>query len=125
VHAWNQLDELLWGFPFTADGKGITAMALSPEHLLEMCDFILRLLAVSVIHSIFIDVWSSTDGAVINATTLAYLMVQCQSLKVLTLHVLEMDESHCRVLEDFSRPGLELVSQRNPTTMVGLVYHTI
>jgi hypothetical protein len=35
-------------------------------------------------------------------------MKQCQSLKVLTLKDLEMDEHHCRVLGVYSRPGLEI-----------------
>jgi hypothetical protein len=61
-------------------------LALSPEHLLEISDFVLRLMAVSVVHSIILDEqWSYPDGAVIKATTLAYLMEQCQSLQVLTL----------------------------------------
>jgi hypothetical protein len=90
ANAWSQLDESC-GFRFTADGKELIAMALSPEHLLEICDFVLRLLALSVVHSLLIDIWSSTDSAMINATTLAYLMEQCQSLKLLTLNELEME----------------------------------
>jgi hypothetical protein len=108
LHAWNQLDESC-GFRFSADGKEIIAMALSREHLLEICDCVLRLLAVSVVHSLLIDTWSSLDAAVINATTLAYLMEQCQSLKVLTLYNLDMDEDSIRVLGGYSRPGLEIV----------------
>jgi hypothetical protein len=108
LHAWYHLDESC-RFYFRADGKEIFAMALSPEHVLEICDFVLRLLAVSVVHSLFLDTWSLLNVAVINATTLAYMMEQCQSLKVLTLEHQEMDEDHCRVLEDFSRPDLEIV----------------
>jgi hypothetical protein len=33
-------------------------------------------------------------------------MEQCQSLKALSLQDLQMDENHCRVLGDYSRPGL-------------------
>jgi hypothetical protein len=35
-------------------------------------------------------------------------MEQCQSLKVLTLQYLELDENHCRVLGAYSRPGLKI-----------------
>jgi hypothetical protein len=34
-------------------------------------------------------------------------MEQCQSLKELSFYDLEMEESHCRVLGGFSRPGLD------------------
>jgi hypothetical protein len=37
-------------------------------------------------------------------------MEKCQSLKSLLLHkLLEIDENHCRVLGDYSRPGLVIV----------------
>ena len=107
VHHWAQLDEM-WGFSCSVDGEDIVAGALFPEHLLEICDVVLRLLAVSVVHSVNLDNWS-TDCELINAPTLAYLMEQCQSLKSLSLWSLEMDENHCRVLGDYSRPGLEIV----------------
>jgi hypothetical protein len=50
-----------------------------------------------------------TDGALIDAPTLAFLMEQCQSLKFLSLNNLEMDENHCRVLSDYSTSGLAIV----------------
>jgi hypothetical protein len=93
---------------FSADGKDIVAFARSPEHLLEICDIVLRLLAASVVQSIIIQNIYSTGYASINAPTLAYLMEQCQSLKVLSLNYLEMDEEHCRVLGSYSRPGLKI-----------------
>jgi hypothetical protein len=93
-------------FRFNADGKEIFAMALSPEHLLEICDVVLRLLAVSVVHSVVIDEYSRLDDALINAPTLAYVMCQCQSLKALSLEDLKMDKNHYRVLGAYSRPGL-------------------
>jgi hypothetical protein len=100
--AWNQLDGLCY-FCFYADGKGIIALARSAGHLLEICDIVLRLLAVSVVHSVMMDKWS--------APTLTYLAEQSQSsLKALTLKNLEMDENHFRVLGAYdSRPGLEIV----------------
>jgi hypothetical protein len=95
---------------FSADGKeDIMALARSPEHLLEICDVVLRLLTVSVVQSVRLNYWSSLYGTFFNAPTLAYLMEQCQSLKCLSLHNLEMDENHCRVLGAYSRPGLEIV----------------
>jgi hypothetical protein len=51
IHAWDQLDESC-RFCFSVDGKDVIALAVSPEHLLEICDIVLRLLAVSVVHSI-------------------------------------------------------------------------
>jgi hypothetical protein len=108
VYAWSQLDESC-GFRFSVDGKDIVVVALSPEHLLEICDIVLRLLAVSVVHSVIIDECFCDDAALINAPALAYLMEQCQSLKFLTLVDLEIDENHCRVLGDYSRPDLEIV----------------
>jgi hypothetical protein len=95
-------------FWFRVDGKDLVALARSPQHLLEICDVVLRLLAVSVVHSVQLTDWSTPDFF-INAPILAYLMEQCQSLKVLTLKDLKMDEIRCRVLGDYSRPGLEIV----------------
>jgi hypothetical protein len=99
-HAW---DELVFAaetgdtcrFPFRADGKDIIALARSSEHLLEICDVVLRLMAASDVHSVMLD------GTFINAPTLAYLMEHCQSLKNLKLNDLETDENHCRVLGVF------------------------
>jgi hypothetical protein len=48
-------------------------------------------------------------------------MEQCQSLKVLTLMHLEMDENHCRVLGAYSRPDLEIVMERCKITSAGAV----
>jgi hypothetical protein len=92
-----------------ADGKEINAWARSPEHLLEICDVVLRLLAVSVVYSVILDDWDPRN-ALINAPTLAYLMDECQSLKVLALRdVVYLDENHFRVLGAYSRPGLDIV----------------
>jgi hypothetical protein len=109
VQVWNELDEVCI-FSFSADGKDIFAVARSSEHLLEICDVVLRLLAASDVHSVILRKRISLDGGfIINAPTLAYLMEQCQSLKVLTLGYLQMDENHCRVLGAYSRPDLEIV----------------
>jgi hypothetical protein len=95
-------------FTFNADTKGIVAFSRSPEHLLEICDVVVRLLAASVVHSVHLN-WNDIVAALINAPTLAYLLLQCQSLKRLSLMRLPLDENHCRALGDYSRPGLEIV----------------
>jgi hypothetical protein len=46
-------------------------LAHSPDHLLEICDDVLRLLIASVVRSIILDNWGSFDGALINAPNLA------------------------------------------------------
>jgi hypothetical protein len=99
---------------FNADGEVLIARAFSPEHLLEICDVVLRLLGASVVHSVTLRVvvGNSRGIASISAPTLAYLLEQCQSLKVLTLNNLEMDEHHCRVLGDHSRPDLKIELNR-------------
>jgi hypothetical protein len=104
---WEQLDESC-SFAFNVDGKKIDAVARSPEHLLEICDIVLRLLAASVVQSVCLNGWNS-PGLVINAPAFEYMMEQCQSLKVLKLVHQEMDEDHCRVLGAYSRPDLEMV----------------
>jgi hypothetical protein len=106
----NALDVLtgFYRFYFIADGIEIVAAARSPEHLLEICDIVVRLLAVSVVHSVHVHS-NGNDDIFINAPSLAYLMEQCQSLKSLTLKSLEMDENHCRVLGAYSRPDLEII----------------
>jgi hypothetical protein len=92
-----------------ADGKTIWALADSAEELSDICDVVLRLLAASVVHSVILQQQiSSRDDALLNVGSLAYLMEQCQSLKVLSLQSLELDENHCRELGVYSRPGLEI-----------------
>jgi hypothetical protein len=102
-----QLDES-YRFHFDAEDIRIHAWARSSEHLSEICDVVLRLLAASVVHSVILSKWTCFPNASINAASLAYLMEQCQSLKVFTLQDLEIDEDQIRVLGDFSRPGLEI-----------------
>jgi hypothetical protein len=107
-------------YDFIADGEDIKVVACTPEHLLVICDVVLQLLAASVVHSVTLCKWRPRDGAMINSATLAYLMEQCQSLKVLKLQSLEsLDEHHCRVLGTFSRPGLEIEMIRCKLTSAG------
>jgi hypothetical protein len=104
-------------FSFSADGKKIVALARSPEHLLEICDVVLRLLAASVVHSVTVHSWSSRHTFYINSASLTSLMQHCQSLNTLTFEEISFKVEHCLVLGDFSRPGLEIVLIRcTPTT---------
>jgi hypothetical protein len=105
---------------FSADGKEIFAMALSSEHLLEICDVVFRLLAMSVVHALIIEEWSRLEDALINTPTLVYFMEKCQSLKALSLKELQMDENRCRLLGAYSRPGLEIVLTGCKITSAGL-----
>jgi hypothetical protein len=108
IRPWMQMNGSCRFF-FKADGKELFVLALSPEHLSEICDILLRILAASVVHSVRLGNWDSRHGLLINAPTLAYLMERCQSLKVLTLFGFEcLDENHCRVLGAYSRPDLEI-----------------
>jgi hypothetical protein len=115
---WEQLDGSC-GFSFSADGKKIIAFAHSHEHLSEICDVVIRLLAASAVQSVRLNNWSSLDRLFISATTLEYLMGQCQSLQVLTLVDLSMNENHIRVLGAYSRPDLEIELDRCTITSAG------
>jgi hypothetical protein len=105
---WLQLDESCH-FRFTVDGKDIVAFARSSEQLLEICDIVLRLLAVSVVQSLRVNDHTTIADLFIDSPTLAYLMEQCQTLNILLLKHLEVDEDLCRVLDTYSRPDLEIV----------------
>jgi hypothetical protein len=104
---WIQLDTPCC-FSFSVDGKDMIALARSAEHLSEICDVVLRLLAASVVHSVILDNFESLDGVWIRAPTLAYMIEQCRSLKAVTLRYLALDENHCRVLGAYSRPDLDI-----------------
>jgi hypothetical protein len=115
----NMLMERDRQFGFDVDDNEIIVVARSLEHLLEICDVILRLLAVSVVHSVILHKWNRSGGACINAPALEYLMEQCKSLKSLSLSNLEMDENHCRVLGAYSRPDLEIKLKNCKLTSAG------
>jgi hypothetical protein len=66
LYCWEQLDGSC-RFRFSADGKEIIAFGRSHEHLLEICDVVVRLLAASVVQSVCIDNWRCLDGIFINA----------------------------------------------------------
>jgi hypothetical protein len=106
-------------FFFNVDDIDIVASALSPEHMVEICDIVVRLLAVSVVHSVKLFKQISGDVPLIHAPTLVYLMEQCQSLKSLSLKNQKMDEDHCRVLGAYSRSGLEIILDHCELTSAG------
>jgi hypothetical protein len=106
-------------FRFNVDDNEIIVVAISREHLLEICDVILRLLAASVVHSVFLPNSDRGEDVTINAPALEYLMEQCPSLKSLSMYGLEMDENHCRVLGAYSRPDLEIVLYHCKFTSTG------
>jgi hypothetical protein len=81
IHPWYQMNGSCRTW-LKADGKVIWVLAHSLEHLSEICDVVLRLLAASVVHSVLLDRFDSGRRLLINAPTLAHLMEQCQSLKV-------------------------------------------
>jgi hypothetical protein len=118
---WNQLNGSR-RFYFIADGKKIDVLARTPEHLLQICDVILRLLAASVgVHSVKLNGTNCRDE-LINAPSLACLMEQCQSLKTLSLHNIKtLDEDQIRVLGAFSRPGLDIELQHCTLTSAGTI----
>jgi hypothetical protein len=91
-------------------GKGIIALARSSAALLEIVDVVCRLLvahASEVYHLELRNVGQSNE-VFCSAPVFASLAEQCQSLKSLTLENITLDEGHCRVLGDFSKPGLEV-----------------
>jgi hypothetical protein len=96
---------------FNVDGQEISLWARSSEALSEILDIVRRLLVADVreVYEVTLRGVSRDIYLSINAISLAYLMEQCQSLKVLTFFDLEMNENHLRVLGTYSRPGLEIV----------------
>jgi hypothetical protein len=105
-------------YSFNADGEQLYAMAPSSEALLEIVDVVLCLLAASVVRSVSI-IRRAYEDVFINATSLAYLMEQCQSLKALTLEDLKVNENSCRALGACSRSGLEINLVRCTLTSAG------
>jgi hypothetical protein len=109
-------------FRFTVDGKEMVAWARSSEALWEIVDAVLRLVSASVVYSVILrHPWIPVDGALMNAASLAYLMEQCQSLKVLKLQNLALDVDQCRVLGTYSRPDLEIELLHGVITGAGAI----
>jgi hypothetical protein len=90
---WAQLDESR-RCCFSGDNKHIVALARSPEHLLEIGNVVLRLVAACA-DSVVLEKASSinpVDAAVIvNASSLVFMMEQRQSLTFLALKDVKMD----------------------------------
>jgi hypothetical protein len=108
AHEWAQL-KMSCHFRFSVDGKDIYAFARSLKHLLEIGDVLLRLEAASVAHSVLLRQKRLRDHALRDhATSLEYLMEQCQSPKLISLHHLEVNENQIRVLGTYSRPDLKI-----------------
>jgi hypothetical protein len=106
-------------FRLNVDGKGMIALARSPEHISEICDVVLRLLAVSVVHSVSLNNFEYLDDVLINVPTLAHLLEQCRSLKALSFDNIALNENHCRVLDTYSRPDLDIVLNVCNLTIAG------
>jgi hypothetical protein len=99
-----------YSFNCIVDGTAICVVAGISEAFSKGCDVVLRLLAASVVRSVLLRNTCSRDGALINATSLAYLMEQCQSLKTLTLKDIDtLGEDQIRVLGAYSRPDLKIM----------------
>jgi hypothetical protein len=93
----------------TDDDKGMIAFSHSLERLLVIGDVVLRLLAASDVRSVMIHKLSLPEFSLISAPALGYLLEQCQSLKSLKLIQVTLDENHCRAIDTYSRPGLEIL----------------
>jgi hypothetical protein len=79
VDSWvHQLDGS-YRFCFSADDKDIFVLARFHEHLVEICDVVVRLLAASVVRSVDIFNRRHYDGRFIHTPSSAYLMGQCHS----------------------------------------------
>jgi hypothetical protein len=77
------------------------------------------MLAVSGVDAIYIEKY--TDAEVfINAPSLAYLMEECHSLKLLSFNCIgSLNSDHCRVLGAYSRPDLEIILGHCKLTSAG------
>jgi hypothetical protein len=69
----------------STDGKDVVASGRSSAALSEICNVVLRLLAVSTVHSVLLDNMGPSDNLAIKAPSLGHFMEQCQSLKTLSL----------------------------------------
>jgi hypothetical protein len=115
----NMVDGPIYQYSFTADGVNrVKTVARSSEALSEICDVVLRLLAASFVHSLLI-IKLTHEEHFINGPTLAYMMEQCPSLKILTLQQMALNEDHCRALGACSRPGLEIELKTCKLTSAG------
>jgi hypothetical protein len=104
-------------FRINVDGKQLVVVrAQDPEE--DIFDVVLRLLAKDAARSILFE---DDIISIISAPSFAYLMEQCQSLKLLSVTggFDDMDENDCRVLSAYSRPDLEINLIRCSLTSAG------
>jgi hypothetical protein len=104
---------LPYTFSLNADGEHIFVATSSSAACLDIYAVFVRLLAVNArqVHGVTLkDFGPHRHHAVFSNAPpcFAYLMEQCQSLKVLSLMSLEMDEDHILALGALSRPGLKI-----------------
>jgi hypothetical protein len=97
-------------FSFNVDGKFIFVVARSSAAISEIVDVISRLLVASArdVCKLTLNSISPPSATIFNAASLAYLMEQCQSLKVLALEQVRLNEDHVRVVDAHSRLDLEI-----------------
>jgi hypothetical protein len=88
-------------FIFSADGKGVFALARSPEYLFDICDVVLRLLARSVVSSVILH---SLDDRVACITALLVDMMKVNT-SIHTIHL--TDRSHNELFRAEIVPYLE------------------
>jgi hypothetical protein len=74
---------------------------------------------VSAARSALFESWECDEYSIISPPSLIYLLKQCQSLKLLSLKDLKMDENDFRVLGAYSRPDLEINLIRCTLTSAG------
>jgi hypothetical protein len=89
-------------------------LARSSEAHLEIVDVVRGLIVADAreVNELELRKVDQSGGAFFNAPSFAYHMDQCQNLKALTLERIALDEDHCHVLGDLSKPGLEIVLDR-------------
>jgi hypothetical protein len=97
-------------FSFKVNGESMVVLARSYEALLEIVDVVCRLLVAhaSEVNHLELRNLGQSNDIVFSAPIFASLAEHCQTLKALTLENITLDEDHCRVLGNFSRPGLEV-----------------
>jgi hypothetical protein len=106
LHSYSSYGDYI--FRLNVGATDIFAVASSSEALSEILDVVCRLLLADASEVCELKLRNTNDEVFFNAPSFAYLVEQCQILKALTLENLALDEDHCRVLGDFSKPGLEI-----------------
>jgi hypothetical protein len=98
-------------FSLFADGEHIFVATSSSAACLDMYAVLIRLLAGNQVHGVTLCDWGTLNHHAVfsNASPcFAYLMEQCQSLKLLSLYRLFFDENHILALGALSRPNFKI-----------------